>query len=124
MKPYIPVSKPFYGDFYSITEMDGIKYLHVFGYFYDGDGWQLNEVGRFYLPLSEFVREMNTYEDKWDYIDEWYEGCPQYLKEYDTEEECVKDINTFFDGKPADAYLFLTELTEDTPCGNYIDTGR
>lgn len=123
-RPYIPVAKPFYGDFYSVYELDGIKYVHVFGYFYDGDNWQFNEVCRFHLPLAEFVKEMNKYQDKWDYLDEMYDACPQYLEEFETNEQCVLAINTFFDGKPADGYLFLTDLTEDTPVGNYIDLGR
>jgi len=125
MRPFIAVTKPIYGDFFSILEMGGVKYIHTFGYIYDnGDVWSLNEVSRFFMPLAYFVKEMNTYEDKWDYIDELYEACPQYYDEYPTEEACTEAINHFFDGKPADSYLSFTDITEDTPCGNYIDLGR
>lgn len=122
MQKFTPVAKPFEGDFYQIFDLDGTRYIHVFGYIYQGDLWQNNEVSHFLFPLKEFCQNFRS--RGWDFIDECYDGLTQYVGEYPTEEDCLRDINGYFDGRPADAYLWFNEVTEDTPCGNYIDTGR
>ena len=71
MAPFIPVSKPFEGDFYSIYEYLGTKHIHIFGYTYesssnefvtednpDGTYWANLEVCWFIFPLAEFIQNL------------------------------------------------------------------
>ena len=114
MKKYNKVVKPFEGDFYSI----GKGTIHIWGYTYEGDAWELVEVTRVIIPLDEFVK--NYKERGKDYINEIYDGCNQYQDDFHTDNEILKVINEFFDGKPADYFLDYAEITEETPDGNYV----
>ena len=70
----------------------------------------------FYEPLNEFVQHLK---DNENYVDDTYCECKQYQGDYDAD-GIVDVINTYFNGNPADNYLGFSEVTEDTPCGNYV----
>lgn len=130
MQKFEPVTKPFEGDFYSIYEQKGVKYIHINGYTYesssldcvtpdnpDGIYWASLEVCWFLEPLSEFIQNLRF---NYNYVDDTYCELKQYQGDF-TPEEMVNVINGYFNGEGADAYLHFEELTEDTPCGNYIN---
>lgn len=131
MEKFEKVTKPFEGDFYSITEQDGVKIIHINGYTYKSDSkeyvteqnpngvyWANLEVCWFIFTLEEFIKNYKEKGAEW--IDECYEERSQYQGDF-TEEQMLDSINNrYFNGRPADAYLDFCELTEDTPCGNYI----
>ena len=129
MTPFIPVSKPFEGDFYSIYEDQSIKYIHINGYTYksdstefitednpDGTYWANLEVCWFIFPLAEFIQNLRG---DYNFVDDTYQELSQYQGDLTTE-QMTETINHYFDGHGADGYLTFEELTEDTPCGNYI----
>ena len=132
MKPFEKLSTPIEGDFYSITSEDGVKYIHINGYTYksssneyvtpenpNGVYWANLEVCWFIFKLSEFIAQYN--EGGIDFINNCYEERNQYQGDL-TEEEMLDCINNrYFDGHPADGYIDFSELTEDTPEGNYIN---
>ena len=130
MTPFIPVSEPFEGDFYSIEMCDGVKCIHINGYTYKSDCldrvtednpwgvfWASLEVCWFLLPLAEFIQNLRA---DYNYVDDTYCELKQYQEDF-TEEEMVNVINTYFNGDGADGYLHFEDLTEDTPCGHYIN---
>ena len=130
MKTFKPVVKPFEGDFYSIHEEHGKKYIHVDGYTYkssnseystednpDGIYWANLQVCWFIYELSEFIANYKERGTEW--VNENYEGLKQYQADF-TDEEMLDAINHYFDNKTPDAYLDFSELTEDTPCGTYV----
>ena len=130
MNKFKKVTKPIALDFYTIYMMDGVKYIHVFGYTYKSDSleyvseenpngvyWANMMCCGFSEPLSEFVTKYK--EETGNHVDDTYCECKQYQGDYD-EEGIINIINHYFDGKPADYYLPFSEITEDTPCGNYV----
>lgn len=117
MKTFAPLTQPKELDFFTIYEENGIKYIHIFGYSYESDGYWANmECSWFIFPVSEFIANLEEYGD---FVDETYQGLNQYQDEL-TAERMTEVINGYFDGKPADAYLDFSEITMDTPCGNYV----
>ena len=131
MTPFKTVSRPISVDFFNIFENLGIKYIHIFGYSYEssnyeyatesnpsGTYWANMECCWFIFPLSEFVANLKENED---YVDDTYCELKQYQGDY-TPEEMTDIINHYFEGHGPDAYLDFTEVTEDTPCGDYITT--
>lgn len=118
MRKFNPVSKPKALDCYAIELDDlGQKQISLLGYTYKGDQWKTIDVRGVCLPLSEFVEGM---EESEDYVQSLLECSKEY--EHDvTAEECCVAINRFYDGKPADYYLNFTDVTIDTPVGNYVN---
>lgn len=104
-------------DIYSI-EMDenGNKQIHILGYTYYGDQWELTDICWFIEPLEEFIQHIA---DNKHYVDEQSSEYKQYILDC-TEEEIVDLINHYFDGNAPDQTLPYEEITIDTPCGNYI----
>lgn len=130
MKKFDKVLKPFAGDFYTITEQDGEKFIHIDGYTYKSDSdefvtednpngiyWAHLQVCWFVYSLKEFIAKFKERGGEW--VDENYCDLNQYQSD-NTAEEMTNAINHYFDGKPADAYLDFGEITEETPCGNYV----
>ena len=117
MKKFNPVTSPVELDFYSIYEQDGVKMIHIFGYSYKSDDYWANmECCWFIEPLADFIEHLKENEN---YVDDTYCELKQYQGDY-TETEMVDIINHYFDGHCADAYLDFSELTQDTPVGDYV----
>lgn len=115
--PYAPVTEPEALDFYAIELDDlGQKQISLLGYTYKGDNWKCIDVRGVCLPLSEFVDGMREHED---YVQSLYEGSKEYERDV-TDEECVKAMNGFYAGKPADYRLRFSDVCMETPVGNYV----
>ena len=144
MKPFVPLTKPEEVEFFSIYTRDGVKYIHMWGYTYessnyeyktddnpDGTYWANMEACGLEIPLAEFLEESKQYESMLDYTNELYEQCKQYQGDYD-EGGMLATINHYYndivfsvdypaknEGMP-DAWLGYSEITMDTPDGDYI----
>lgn len=117
MKKFEKLEGPREVDFYTIKEDNkGNKDIFLIGFTYYGDNWIYAYVSGCAMPLEEFVNNMNE--------DEGYATCvysDYTLYEDDLDEDEVLDlINTFFKKEPA-YVLNFNEVTNDTPCGNYIN---
>lgn len=111
------ITEPEELDFYTINStQDGKKEIHILGFTSHGDDWKGSEVCGLTEPLEEFIQHVN--ENK-DYVNETYSEHKQYEEDY-SEEEIVNYINSYFNGKPASYRLPFSEITLDTPCGNYV----
>lgn len=116
------VTEPAELEFYSIEDDgQGGKQVHLLGYTYgsedNGDGaWRGLEPCGIIVPLKEFIEGVAT-ED--GYTDRLICEAKQYEGDY-TDEGIVDYINHYFNGKPADYRLGYGEITEETPCGNYV----
>ena len=92
------------------------------GYTYDsecdnGSGtWRLVEPCFVIVPVAEFIEGVKGSED---YVDGLISEAKQYIEDLD-EQGVVECINEYFNGQPADYRLGYGEITEDTPCGNYV----
>ena len=130
MEKFEKVTKPLELDFYSISEVDGIKVIHIFGYSYKSDSmefvskqnpngvyWANMECCWFIEPLEEFIQNLRA---DYNYVSDSYCEVKQYQSD-NNDEQMVNIINHYFDGKPADFYLPFEEITMDTPCGNYVN---
>lgn len=131
-------------EFFSIYERNGVKYIHLWGYTYDSDGnddfispenpygayWANMEACGTEMTLAEFLEGYNADEEGM-YVDNIYCEAKQYQGDYDNA-GIVEVINHYYrdivfsvdypaknEGKP-DAWLDYTELTMDTPDGDYI----
>ena len=122
MKKFNKVTEPMELELYSI-EPDGRggKQIHVLGYLYTegkdyGEGvWRNVEFTFFIEPLEDFIRH---YAENEDYVTNHAADLNQYIEDC-TDEEVVEIINHYFDGHPADYCLHYSEITMDTPCGDY-----
>lgn len=115
---FIQILHPEELDLYSIDDDGkGGKEIHISGYTYHSDDhWEYTDVCWFIEPLEEFVQHVK--EDS-SYAETEMSEYKQYF--YDrTEEEIVDIVNHYFDGSPPDRRLSYSEITLDTPCGNYI----
>lgn len=130
MQKFTPVSEPIAVDFYSIYEVLGVKAIYVYGYSYkssykgyateenpDGAYWADTTCRGFGMDLDEFIASLN---ENPAFVDDTYCEVDQYQNDL-TAAEMANRINTYFEGEPADAYLPFSEITMDTPCGNYIN---
>lgn len=109
-------------EFYSIEpDGKGGKRIHVLGYCYNGedDGkgeWRNVEYTGFIEPLQEFIEHLKEDED---YVDNTAADLNQYIGDH-TDEEMTYIINHYFCGQSANLRLSYGEITEDTPCGDYV----
>ena len=110
----VKFDKPKEIEFFSIE--GNPKTIHIEGYTYYGDNWAYADVCGFIVPLDEFVQNMK---DDPDYVADLESECKQYQEEK-TDKEVLDIINTYFGGLPADRILSFEEITNDTPCGNYV----
>ena len=115
-------AEPHEVEFYSIEDDgQGGKQIHIFGYSYcgtdDGDGpWRNVEYTGFIEPLQEFIGHLKADED---YVDNTAANLNQYIGDYT--DEGMRDImNSYFNGHRADRLLNYSEITMDTPCGDYM----
>lgn len=111
------VTEPEEMEFYSIEpDGKGGKQIHVLGYCYHEGYWHNVEYTGFIEPLKEFIDHLKADED---YVDNHAAELTQYVDEYNDGE--MKDIiNEYFNGHTADRRLAYSEITIDTPCGDYV----
>ena len=117
------VTEPEELEFYSIEpDGKGGKQIHVLGYCYtegedNGEGpWRNVEYTWFIEPLQEFIDHLKADED---YVDNHASELNQYIGDY-YDNGMVDIINHYFCGHTADAELPYSEITMDTPCGDYV----
>lgn len=116
------VTEPEEMEFYSIEpDGKGGKQIHVLGYCYegedDGEGeWRNVEYTGFIEPLQEFIEHLKEDED---YVDNTAADLNQYIGDH-TDEGMADIINHYFCGHTANRRLSYGEITEDTPCGDYV----
>ncbi len=117
MQKFETISKPAELDFYTISDQDGTRMIHIHGYTYKGDGhWASIECCGLIESLADFVRHLRT---DADYVGEALSAVKQYQNDYD-EDQTVQLINGYFGGRPADHILPYGDITEETPCGHYV----
>jgi len=122
MEKFNGVTEPAELEFYSIENGKTGKNIHLMGYTYDsecdnGQGtWRLLEPCFVIVPIAEFIEGVKSSEG---YTDNLISEAKQYIEDMD-EQGVVECINEYFNGKPADYRLHYSEITIDTPCGNYV----
>ena len=117
MKKFEKLTSPKELDFFEICTINGEKYIHLFGYTYQSDiDWRNIECTGLLIPIAEFVRD---YKENEEYINELYQSCTQYEGEYSSQ-EILDIINSYYNGNPPQFYLGFADITEDTPCGDYV----
>ena len=116
------VTEPKEAEFFSIScNEGGIKFIHVWGYCYcgedNGEGpWRNVEYTGFIEPLAEFIEHLK---DDMDYVDNTAANLNQYIGDY-TDDGIMDILNRYFDGHTANALLHYSQITIDTPCGDYM----
>lgn len=112
------VTEPEAMEFYSIEpDGKGGKQIHMLGYIYQNDDhWTGVEPAFLILPLQKFIDQLAKEED---YTDRLLSEAKLYEGNYD-DEGAVDYINHYFDGHTANRRLHYSEITIDTPCGDYI----
>jgi len=117
------VTEPKEVEFFSIEDDgQGGKQIHVWGYTYtegddQGDGpWRNVEYTGFIEPLQEFIDHLNAEEN---YVDNYASLLTQYIGDY-YDDGIVDIINHYFNGETANDVLRYSDITIDTPCGDYM----
>ena len=111
------VTEPEAMEFYSIEpDGQGGKQIHVWGYCYTEGPWRNVEYTGFIEPLQEFIDHLKQNEN---YVDDTAADVKQYIGDY-TDEGMADIINHYFCGHTANRRLHYSEITIDTPCGDYI----
>ena len=121
MRPFHPVTDPEEMEFFSIEDDgQGGKRVHLLGYTFlsddNGDGpWRALEPCGLLIPIGEFIDGMANNDD---YAENLIAEAKQYEGDY-TDEGMVDYINHYFSHHPAGHYLHYSEVTADTPVGDY-----
>ena len=122
MEKFEKVTEPMELEFFSIDpDGRGGRQIHIGGYLYtegedNGDGeWRSVEYIGFIEPLEEFIKH---YAETEGYVDDTAAELNQQIGDC-TGKEVVDIINRYYNGHPADYVLHYSEITMDTPCGNY-----
>lgn len=104
-------------DFYSIEEdANGVKNIHIFGNIcYDDGRYIATDYVGFVEPLSDFIDHIK---DNKDYVSEKAETLNQYGIDLYLS-EAIDQVLNYFNGNYADYILSYTDITADTPIGNY-----
>ena len=117
------VTEPRETEFFSIeNDGRGGKQIHILGYTYTegedqgGGPWRNVEYTGFVEPLEEFIGHLM---ENGDYVDDRASELKQYIGDY-YDDGIVDIINHYFNGHTADAVLTYSEITMDTPCGDYV----
>lgn len=119
MEKIKPITKPLECDFYTIRMVDNEKCISIKGLIMeDVDGvWICERYPLLIISLKSFLESPDCYEDA------AYAAFNEINREElmcTADKQVVEFSNTFFDGETANAYLNYSELTMDTPCGNYV----
>lgn len=119
IRPFIRPKEPFETDFYSIEEHDGKKYIHISGSLWKSDDeWRLNEYVWLMVPLKEFI-ENCAEKGEDEYLDELFSEAKTGVGELNAE-EALETITHYFCGYYPDGSLNYSDITLDTPLGDYI----
>lgn len=116
------ITEPKEVELYSIEpDGKGGKQIHIFAFTYASDNdtedyWRFTEGTFIIVPLQEFIDNLKA---DVDYVGRLWGETKQYEGDR-TEQEIVNDINHYFNGKTANAELHYSEITMDTPIGDYI----
>ena len=116
------VTEPKEMEFYSIEpDGQGGKQIHILGYTYASDNntedyWRVAEGSFMIFPLQEFIDNLKQDED---HVNNLWCDAKQYEGDY-TDEQVVDIINHYFNGHTANRRLHYSEITIDTPCGDYV----
>ena len=108
---------------YSIVEEGGRKIVQLLGYTWNAWGtrgphcpWVYCEYRNYDMPIEEFV----DHKDDPDYF--FNTGTAKYQAEQDCQaEDIVEILNGYFYGEGPDKFLPYSEVSIDTPCGNYYE---
>jgi hypothetical protein len=106
--------------FYSLEgNADGEKVIHLSSYIYENDGrgdaedhFRVAEWTSLLIPVDK-AKQMMEDDEFYDYVDERV----NYLGNL-TEKEAKELCETYHDGQ-AGTELHISEITDDTPCGDY-----
>ena len=119
---------PFECELYSIVEYgkqtpDEKSDLRVelVGFLWQDDGpWHFTETRQYGIPVAEFAQKYKEYEEHGkEYVTELQVDARQYEQEMNRK-EALEYILAYFNGRQADENLHYSEITTDTPAGNYI----
>ena len=120
MKGFKKISEPIEMEFFSIEpDYNGGKQIHILGYTYESDTdfgegtWRDVDFTFCIIPLDEFIK--NYAKGGIDYVGEIEDEVKQYIGDK-TEEEIVELTNNYFKNG---SVLEYSEITLDTPCGDY-----
>lgn len=104
--------------FYSVElDVDGNKVIHLSSNVYWNDDetemdYRCAEWTFFYIPINKLM-ELISNDRFYDYVDENID----YLCDI-TKVSAIEICSHYFDGEPG-TYLHITDVNEETPCGNY-----
>lgn len=105
--------------FYSVElDENGKKRVHLFGNIYDNDdgtdtNYRVGEWKFLYQTIEDVVLMADT-----DTFGEWANNETFDALDDITEEEAIETANEYFSGSSG-TELYMGDLTEDTPCGDY-----
>ena len=110
-------------DLFQVFTRAGKKFIHILGCFYcknpSKETYCYNEYIGLEVPLDEFCKSYRDVNNM-NYINDLFEQAKQTFEPVKGKKNCIRQINTYFNGKPADKALWYADLTPDTPDGNYI----
>ena len=119
--------------YYIVEDVAGVKCIRLCGYFYFAEDsclpdnpaavYRAVEISMDAIPVSDF-QKMSS-----DEVDEMVSECKQWIGDL-TEEGVDKAMDNYYGTYSPDAEevitgpgkkLLLSSVTEDTPCGDYVD---
>lgn len=105
-----------YSDYniYQLKTVDNVRYIKIWGFFYDVDPdwdeekcWRLVEFSGYEMPLEEYLAGTDADRDNWEC------SCKQYIEDMTPE----RALETFRHYQVVS--LDTSEISEDTPDGFY-----
>lgn len=105
-------------DFYQVEEIDGKKMIHDDGYYYNAEDGTDTPYRRLQYTFLYLDPEKLGEDDM--YYDREQEKVKQYIEDL-SEEDCIRMLRE--DMKEA-IHFPIQEVTDETPCGWYVDMRR
>lgn len=105
-----------YSDYniYELKTVDSVRYIKIWGYFYDTDQdwdeekyWRDVEFSGLEMPLAEYLAGTDDDRDRWE------SECKQYIGDV-TPEEALEAFRSY-----QAVSLDISEISDDTPDGFY-----
>lgn len=115
------VTNPVECDMYTITMIDEVKCICVKGQLFEDvdHTWVCSKYPFLVMDLKNFMENRKEFDSDFIYAGYLDIDDSRFFNDA-TDKKAVEFMNIFFNGETADAYLNYSELTIDTPCGNYV----
>ena len=95
--------------------------VELAGWLWEDEGrWHFTETRHYGIPVNEFAKNYKEYEERGKEYVTFLQETSRQAQDDINRKEALEYILAYFNGKQADGNLHYSEITANTPAGNYI----